>query len=213
MKLLLLGPPGAGKGTQADFISTEFAIPQISTGNIFRENIKNNTVLGIKIQEYMNAGQLVPDELAIDLVENRLEQEDTKEGYLLDGFPRTIKQAEALAKIITLDAVLELKIEDEVIVQRLAERFFHKESGRTYHTQYNPPKKSGFDDVTNEPLVQREDDKEATVLSRLDVYHKQTEPLVNFYQNPAHSKKYFVIKADDSIADIRKQILKICQNI
>ena len=183
MKLLLLGPPGAGKGTQAQAISAHFSIPHISTGDMLRAAIKADTPLGRESKKIIAAGELVSDNIMIALIKDRIAQGDCKQGFLLDGFPRTLPQAEALvANQVNLDFVIELKVPDEVIVERISGRRIHLASGRTYHIRFHPPKIPGKDDVTGGSLVQREDDKEATVRQRLAVYHQQSELLGNFYQ-------------------------------
>lgn len=182
MRVILLGAPGAGKGTQAQFICQRFNIPQISTGDMLRAAVKAGTELGKQVKEVMDSGALVSDELIIGLIRERITQDDCANGFLFDGFPRTIPQAEALAEAgIALDHVLEIAVDDEEIVQRLSGRRVHPGSGRVYHVQYNPPKTAGQDDVTGEPLIQRADDLEETVRKRLQVYHTQTKPLVEFY--------------------------------
>lgn len=183
MRVILLGAPGAGKGTQARFITEQFGIPQISTGDMLRAAVKAGTELGLKVKDVMEKGGLVSDDLIIALIEERLTQADCAKGFLLDGFPRTIPQAEALKKAgVTLDKVLEIAVEDEEIVQRLSGRRVHPNSGRVYHIEHNPPKTVGKDDVTGEDLIQRDDDKEETIRKRLAIYHDQTKPLVDFYQ-------------------------------
>jgi len=182
MKLILLGAPGAGKGTQATFISKKFGIPQISTGDMLRAQVKAGTALGLEAKKHMDAGGLVPDAVIIGMVKDRLTQDDCKNGYLFDGFPRTIPQADAMKDAgVAIDYVLEIDVPDSDIVERMAGRRAHLASGRTYHVKYNPPKVEGKDDVTGEDLVQRDDDKEETVKKRLDIYHSQTKPLVEFY--------------------------------
>lgn len=184
MKLILLGAPGAGKGTQAKFICEKFAIPQISTGDMLRAQVKAGTPLGLEAKKHMDSGGLVPDAVIIGMVKERLTQDDCKNGYLFDGFPRTIPQAEALqAAGVALDFVIEVDVPDADIIGRMAGRRAHLPSGRTYHIEFNPPKVTGKDDVTGEDLVQRDDDKEETVKKRLEVYHAQTKPLVDFYAN------------------------------
>ena len=184
MKLILLGAPGAGKGTQATFISKEFGIPQISTGDMLRAQVKAGTPLGLEAKKHMDAGGLVPDAVIIGMVKDRLTQDDCKNGYLFDGFPRTIPQAEAMKDAgVALDCVLEIDVPDQDIIDRMAGRRVHLSSGRTYHIKYNPPKVAGKDDETGEDLIQRDDDKEETVRKRLDIYHSQTKPLVTFYTN------------------------------
>jgi len=183
MRVILLGAPGAGKGTQAKFITEKFGIPQISTGDMLRAAVKAGTPLGLELKKVMDAGDLVSDELIINLVKERLTQPDCANGCLFDGFPRTIPQAEAMRDAgVEIDHVLEIAVDDEEIVGRMAGRRVHLASGRTYHIQYNPPKVEGKDDATGEDLIQREDDLEETVRNRLSVYHTQTKPLVAFYQ-------------------------------
>jgi adenylate kinase len=190
MRIILLGAPGAGKGTQAQFITQKFGIPQISTGDMLRAAVKAGTPLGLAAKKVMDAGQLVSDDIIIGLVKERITQADCKNGFLFDGFPRTIPQAEAMqAAGVEIDHVLEINVADEEIVKRLSGRRVHPGSGRVYHVVYNPPKVAGKDDVTGEDLVQRDDDKEETVRKRLEVYHSQTAPLVNFYQTLASSGK------------------------
>lgn len=182
MRLILLGAPGAGKGTQAKFICEKFGIPQISTGDMLRAAVKAGTPLGVEAKKVMDAGGLVSDGIIIGLVKDRLQQEDCKAGYLFDGFPRTIPQADAMkAAGVVLDFVLEIDVDDSEIIERMSGRRVHLASGRTYHVKFNPPKVEGQDDVTGEPLVQRDDDKEETVRKRLDVYHSQTKPLIDYY--------------------------------
>ncbi len=183
MRLILLGPPGAGKGTQAQFISEKYGIPQISTGDMLRAAVKAGTELGLKAKDIMASGGLVSDSLIIDLVKERIQQADCVNGFLFDGFPRTIPQAQALVDAeIDIDVVLEIDVADNEIVSRLSGRRVHEGSGRVYHIAHNPPKKEGVDDVTGEALIQRVDDSEETVRNRLNVYHEQTEPLVAFYE-------------------------------
>ena len=184
MKLILLGAPGAGKGTQAKFICEKYGIPQISTGDMLRAQVKAGTPLGLEAQKHMGTGGLVPDAVIIGMVKERLKEADCANGYLFDGFPRTIPQAEAMKEAgVALDFVVEVDVPDGDIVERMAGRRAHLPSGRTYHVKFNPPKVEGKDDVTGEPLVQRDDDKEETVKKRLEVYHAQTKPLVDFYGN------------------------------
>lgn len=188
MRLILIGPPGAGKGTQAAFIKERFAIPQISTGDMLRAAVKAGTPLGLKAKSVMESGALVSDDIILGLMEERLAQPDCKNGFLLDGFPRTIPQAEALKKAgIPIDFVLEISVPDDEIVRRISGRRVDPVSGRTYHIVYNPPKVEGKDDVTGDPLIQRDDDKEDVVRHRLEVYHNQTEALVKFYGDLAKS--------------------------
>jgi adenylate kinase len=182
VRLILLGPPGAGKGTQAGFICEAYGIPQISTGDMLRSAINAGTPVGVAAKQVMDAGVLVSDEIIIDLVNARLRARDCANGYLFDGFPRTIPQAEALrAAGVTLDCVLEIVVPDAAIVERMSGRRVHLASGRTYHVKYNPPKVADRDDVTSEPLIQRDDDREETVKKRLAIYHGQTEPLIAYY--------------------------------
>ncbi|HWT54801.1 MAG TPA: adenylate kinase [Rhodocyclaceae bacterium] len=188
MRLILLGPPGAGKGTQANFIKEKFGIPQISTGDMLRAAVKAGTPLGLAAKAVMDAGQLVSDDIIIGLVKERLKEDDCKSGYMFDGFPRTIPQADAMKEAgVKIDFVLEIDVPDSDIVERMSGRRSHPASGRTYHVKFNPPKVEGKDDVTGEDLVQREDDKEETVKKRLDVYHSQTKPLVAYYSKWAET--------------------------
>ena len=182
MRLILLGPPGAGKGTQANFIKEKFGIPQISTGDMLRAAVKAGTPLGIAAKKVMDSGGLVSDDIIIGLVKDRLQQDDCKAGYMFDGFPRTLPQADAMKDAgVPLDFVLEIDVPDGEIVERMGGRRVHLASGRTYHVKYNPPKVEGKDDVTGEALIQRDDDSEATVKKRLEIYHAQTKPLVDYY--------------------------------
>src|SRR3954471_17289430 len=199
MRLILLGPPGAGKGTQAAFIRDRFGIPQISTGDMLRAAVKAGTPLGVAAKKVMDAGQLVSDEIIIGLVKERLKQADCANGFLFDGFPRTIPQADAIKQAgVQLDCVLEIDVPFAAIVERMGGRRSHPGSGRTYHVKFNPPKVEGVDDVTGEPLIQRDDDKEETVMKRLQVYAQQTRPLVDYYaswarQDPVNAPKYRAI--------------------
>jgi adenylate kinase len=212
MRIILLGPPGAGKGTQAQFLKDHFHIPQISTGDMLRTAIKAGTPLGKKAQNYMDKGQLLPDDVMIDLVKARVKENDCRNGFLLDGFPRTIAQGEALAKAgIDIDHVIEIHVPDEVIVRRMSGRRSHLASGRTYHIVYNPPKIEGFDDHTGEPLTQREDDREETVRKRLKIYHESTYPLVSFYQHQAQEKSnvaYHRIDGEHSVPQVSRSIAR-----
>jgi adenylate kinase len=188
MKLILLGGPGAGKGTQAGFITAKYGIPQISTGDMLRAAVKTGTPMGLAAKKVMDAGGLVSDEIILGLIGERLKQSDCAKGFLLDGFPRTIPQAEALrAQGVELDYVLEIDVSDEEIIRRMSGRRVHLGSGRTYHVVFNPPKADGKDDVTGEALIQRDDDKEETVRKRLSVYHSQTKPLIEYYSKWAAS--------------------------
>ncbi len=203
MRILLLGPPGGGKGTQSKFLMEQFNIPQISTGDMLREHVKKNTVLGKKAKEFMDKGELVTDSLILDMMEIRFKDSDCKNGFILDGFPRTIIQAQGLEKLFNktnqkLDHVIVINVNDDDIVERMGGRRVHLQSGRTYHVIYNPPKNENMDDKTNEPLITRDDDKEKTVRNRLSVYHKQTKPLIEFYSdnviNIDGSKKIQTVK-------------------
>jgi len=189
MKVILLGPPGAGKGTQAQFITEKYGIPQISTGDMLRSAVKAGSELGLKVKDIMASGGLVSDEIIIALVEERIQQSDCSNGFLFDGFPRTIPQAQALVDAgIAIEYVVEIAVDDEQIVSRLSGRRVHENSGRVYHVDHNPPKSEGLDDETQEPLIQREDDKEATIRNRLSIYHNQTKPLVAFYTELSKSQ-------------------------
>jgi adenylate kinase len=212
MKLILLGAPGAGKGTQAAFICKKFGIPQISTGDMLRAAVKAGTPLGLEAKSIMDSGGLVSDALIINLVKERLTQPDCANGFLFDGFPRTIPQADAMkAAGVDLDYVVEIDVPFESIVERMSGRRSHPASGRTYHVKFNPPKVEGVDDVTGEPLIQREDDKEATVQNRLSVYSAQTRPLVKYYsdwaqQEPAKAPKYRAISGLGDVEAITAQV-------
>ncbi len=182
MRIILMGAPGAGKGTQAQFITEKFGIPQISTGDMLRAAVKAKSALGLKVEQVMNSGGLVTDDIIIALVEERIKQDDCEAGFLFDGFPRTIPQAEALLQAnVVIDVVLEIEVADEVIVKRLSGRRVHLDSGRVYHVEFNPPKVDNLDDETGDELIQRADDQEETIRKRLAVYHEQTEPLIDFY--------------------------------
>jgi len=211
MKLILLGAPGAGKGTQATFICQKYGIPQISTGDMLRAAVKAGTPLGIQAKQVMDAGGLVSDDLIINLVKERIAQADCAKGFLFDGFPRTIPQADAMkAAGVKLDYVLEIDVPFEAIIERMSGRRSHPASGRTYHVKFNPPKTAGVDDVTGEPLIQRDDDKEETVKKRLDVYSAQTRPLVAYYSSwsqtdPKAAPKYRAISGMGSVEDITER--------
>ena len=213
MRLILLGGPGAGKGTQASFICEKFNIPQISTGDMLRAAVKAGTQLGLQAKEIMDAGGLVSDDIIVGLIKDRLLQDDCANGYLLDGFPRTIPQADAMREnAINVDFVVEINVDDNEIIKRMSGRRAHLASGRTYHVEYNPPKQEGFDDISGEALVQRDDDKEETVKHRLAVYHQQTEPLIDYYQDFANSgasnaPAYRKIEGIGSVDAIRDTIL------
>lgn len=214
MRLILLGAPGAGKGTQAQFITQKFDIPQISTGDMLRAAVKAGTALGLEAKKVMDAGGLVSDDIILGLIKERLQQPDCARGFLFDGFPRTIPQAEALKKQgIHLDFVVEVDVPDEEIIKRMSGRRVHPASGRTYHVVFHPPRIEGKDDVTGEDLVQRDDDREETVRKRLDVYHSQTKPLVAFYSKWAESgepgaPKYVRIPGVGSVDQIRDEVFK-----
>lgn len=213
MKLILLGAPGAGKGTQAAFITEKYGIPQISTGDMLRAAVKAGTPLGLAAKKVMDAGQLVSDDIILGLIKERLQQPDCAKGFLFDGFPRTIPQAEALrTQGVDLDLVLEIDVPDEEIIKRMSGRRVHTASGRTYHVVFNPPKIAGKDDATGEDLIQREDDKEETVRKRLDVYHSQTKPLVEFYSKwaatgDARAPKYRRVNGVGPLDGIREAVL------
>ena len=209
MRLILLGAPGVGKGTQAQFITEAYGIPQISTGDMLRQAISAETPLGLEVKGVMDRGELVTDEIIVNLVKERLTQPDCEKGFLFDGFPRTIPQAEAVEKAgIALDHVVEIQADEAEIIRRLSGRRVHPGSGRTYHTVYQPPQQEGIDDETGEALVQRDDDQEETVRERLRVYQEQTAPLVSFYQNVAAttSVRYSAVDGTGSTDDIRVRI-------
>ena len=213
MRLILLGAPGAGKGTQATFICQKYGIPQISTGDMLRAAVKAGTPLGIAAKKVMDSGALVGDDIIIGLVKERLAQPDCTRGFLFDGFPRTIPQADAMkAAGVKLDHVLEIDVPFDAIVERMSGRRSHAASGRTYHIKFNPPKVAGVDDVTGEPLIQREDDKEDTVKKRLEVYAAQTRPLVDYYSawsgaDPANAPNYHRISGTGSVEEITQRAL------
>lgn len=212
MKIILLGAPGAGKGTQAQFLKKEFDIPQISTGDMLRAAIKSGSEMGKMAKKVMDEGKLVTDEIIIGLVKDRIAQADCKNGFLLDGFPRTVPQADALLNAgVDIDAVIEIDVADDVIVKRMSGRRVHLASGRTYHLEYNPPKVEGKDDETGEELVQRDDDREKIVKDRLDVYHDLTQPLVSYYKgqsNKIETLKYIHVDGTMHITDVEAEILK-----
>ena len=211
MRVILLGAPGAGKGTQAVFITKQFGIPQISTGDMLRAAVKAQSPLGLKVKNVMASGGLVSDDIIIDLIKERITADDCANGFLLDGFPRAIPQAEALREAgVEIDHVIEIAVEDEEIVGRIAGRRMHPATGRTYHVEHNPPKVAGKDDETGEDLIQREDDQEETVRHRLSVYHSQTKPLVAFYQDLAAANgtpKYSAIAGVGSVEQITAKVL------
>jgi adenylate kinase len=212
VRLILLGPPGAGKGTQAGFIRERFRIPQISTGDMLRAAVKAGTALGSAAKKVMDAGQLVSDDIIIGLVKERLKDRDCGNGCLFDGFPRTVPQAEAMRNSgVDLDFVIEIDVDEDEIIQRMSGRRVHPGSGRVYHVKFNPPKVPGKDDVTGEPLIQRDDDREETVRRRLEVYRQQTRPLVDYYakwaaRGDARAPKYRKISGVGSVAEIRDRV-------
>ena len=209
MKIILLGPPGAGKGTQAEIICKNFSIPHISTGDMLREAIANETATGKLAKEIMDAGNLVSDDVIVSLVKDRIKEEDCKNGFLFDGFPRTIPQADALEnQEIFVNVVLELTLKDELIINRMSGRRVHQPSGRSYHLEFNPPEKDGLDDVTGEPLIQRDDDKPETVKNRLEVYWEQTNPLIVYYRSKSVQAdlKYIEIDGSKTMEKVSSQI-------
>ena len=209
MKIILLGPPGAGKGTQAEVISKKLAIPHISTGDILREAIRNDTPLGKQAKKIMDLGKLVSDEIILGIIKERVSKEDCKMGFLFDGFPRTIGQADGLKNLnINIDLVLEISLSDEVIISRMSGRRIHLSSGRSYHIEFNPPKVEGKDDLSGEDLIQREDDKPTTVLARLEVYKNQTNPLIDYYQKAEKKSDLKFVKVDgaSSPKEVSKEI-------
>ncbi|TFZ04764.1 adenylate kinase [Ramlibacter rhizophilus] len=218
MRLILLGAPGAGKGTQAAFICQKYGIPQISTGDMLRAAVKAGTPLGLAAKKVMDSGALVGDDIIIGLVRERLAQADCANGFLFDGFPRTIPQADAMKNAgVKLDYVLEIDVPFEAIVERMSGRRSHPASGRTYHVKFNPPRVAGFDDVTGEPLIQRDDDKEETVMKRLDVYASQTRPLVDYYSSwakadPGNAPKYRAISGMGTVEEITARALAALQD-
>ncbi len=217
MRVILLGPPGAGKGTQATFIKERFGIPQISTGDMLRAAVSAGTPIGLQAKAVMDSGALVSDEIIINLVKERLMAADCQAGYLFDGFPRTIPQAEALKEAgVPIDVVLEVQVPDSDIIERMSGRRVHMASGRTYHLHFNPPKEPGVDDLTGEALIQRDDDREETVRKRLEVYHAQTKPLVDFYSHWAESKdarapRMRSISGVGSVEDITAKVMQALQ--
>ena len=215
MKILLLGPPGGGKGTQSKLLVSKFNIPQISTGDILREHVKEETQLGIEANQYMQNGELVPDNLILDMIKERLLKNDCNRGYILDGFPRTITQAEGLDIILEklnqkLDKIVVLDVKDDDIIARMSGRRMHMESGRVYHMKFNPPKNAGLDDVTNEKLIIRKDDQPDTVKKRLSIYHETTKPLIEYYKS---NNIVFSINGNKKIEDIHNEIIKKIKNV
>jgi len=212
IRVILLGGPGAGKGTQANYIKEHFGIPQISTGDMLRSAVKAGTELGLMAKEIMDSGGLVSDDIIINLVKERIAEPDCSKGFLFDGFPRTIPQADAMkAAGVNIDCVVEIDVADDEIIRRMSGRRIHPESGRTYHVEFNPPKVDGKDDVTGEPLIQRDDDREETVKKRLAVYHEQTEPLIDYYSSwstrgEMNAPRYIKIAGVGTVEAIRDQI-------
>lgn len=210
MHIILLGGPGSGKGTQAQFITQKYRIPQISTGDMLRAAVREGSPLGVEAKKVMDAGGLVSDDIILGLIKERITHDDCANGFLLDGFPRTIVQAEGLKKMgVMIDTVIEIDVSDEQIVTRMAGRRVHTQSGRSYHVLFNPPKVEGIDDITGEALIQRDDDKEETVRKRLSVYHAQTKPLVDYYAAPAQNVKFSSIKGVGSVEEISAKIFDI----
>ena len=210
MKILLIGPPGGGKGTQAKLLVDKYSIPQISTGDMLRDHVSNNSKLGIKAKNYMENGELVPDKLILSMMKDRLLKNDCSNGYILDGFPRTIPQAQGLDKILIdlkqqLDYVLIIEVPDKIIIERMSGRRIHLKSGRVYHIKYNPPKNRNLDDITNELLSIRKDDKESTVKERLKIYHRTTSTLIKYYGNQGIVTK---INGNKSIQEVNNNIIK-----
>ena len=210
MKILLIGPPGGGKGTQAKKISSKYNIPQISTGDMLREHVKNLSPLGIQAKEFMDSGELVPDNLILEMMKKKLSDNECQNGYILDGFPRTLPQAEGLDKILDqinskLNKVIIIEVNDNTIIDRMSGRRVHKNSGRIYHIKFNPPKNEGLDDITNEPLSIREDDKKETVKNRLEIYHDITKPLINYYNK---KNILFKVNGEDEIDNVFLNIIK-----
>lgn len=206
-RIVLLGPPGSGKGTQSEHIQQKLGVVAISTGAMFRDAQRNQTPLGLEAKKYMDAGELVPDEVVVDMVEQRLAADDCASGYILDGFPRTIPQAQKLAEKVSLDLVLEIRCDFESIVSRLSGRRVHPASGRIYHVVANPPKEEGIDDLTGEPLEHRADDHEDTVRNRLAIYQQQTAALIDYYANPAAGTRFVSVDGDQEIAAVTADIL------
>jgi adenylate kinase len=210
MRIILLGSPGSGKGTQAQFITQKYAIPQISTGDMLRAAVREGTPLGVEAKQVMDAGGLVSDEIILGLIKERIAQADCANGFLLDGFPRTIIQAEGLdAMGVKIDTVIEIRVADEEIIKRMAGRRVHLQSGRTYHVVFNPPHVEGIDDVTGESLIQRDDDTEETVRKRLDVYHQQTKPLVDYYSAARQGVKFSSIAGVGAVEEITDKVFAV----
>ena len=210
MKILLIGPPGGGKGTQAKKISSKYNIPQISTGDMLRDHVKKLSPLGIKAKEFMDSGELVPDDLILEMMKKKLSDSECQNGYILDGFPRTLPQAEGLDKLLNeinskLNKVIIIEVNDNAIIDRMSGRRVHKNSGRIYHIKFNPPKNEGLDDITNEPLSIRKDDKKETVRNRLEIYHDITKPLINYYNK---KNILFKVNGEDEIDNVFLNIIK-----
>ena len=219
MRLILLGGPGAGKGTQANYIKDHYQIPQISTGDMLRAAVKAGTELGIKAKQFMDSGQLVPDDVIIGLVKERITESDCENGFLFDGFPRTIPQADAMKEAgVSIDAVVDIEVPDDEIIKRMSGRRVHLASGRTYHVIFNPPKQEGKDDLTGEPLIQRDDDREETVRKRLEVYHSQTEPLIDYYKKwntsgESNAPTYIRIEGVGKVEEIKAAVFTALDNM
>lgn len=210
MKILLIGPPGGGKGTQAKKLSSQFNIPQISTGDMLRDHVKKISELGRKAKKFMDSGELVPDELILKMMKNKLSSNECLNGYILDGFPRTLPQAEGLEILLNeidsnLNKVIVIEVNDNIIINRMSGRRVHKSSGRIYHIKFNPPKNEGFDDITNEPLSIRSDDRKETVKNRLNIYHDLTKPLIGFYDK---NKILVTVNGEDNIDNVYSNIIK-----
>ena len=218
MRIILLGPPGAGKGTQAKRIETDLGIPQISTGDMLRAAVKAQTEVGKKAKQIIDSGQLVPDDIMISLVKDRIAKEDCADGFLLDGFPRTKIQAESLRQSgVPIDLVINIEVADEAIIERMSGRLMHLASGRVYHKVHNPPKQVGVDDVTGEPLIQRKDDEEQTVRKRLEVYHQQTSPLINYYQQwraqDQHAPFYAEVSGVGDVDAVTERVEEVIRSV
>ena len=210
MRIILLGSPGSGKGTQAQFITQKYAIVQISTGDMLRAAVREGTPMGVAAKQVMDAGGLVSDDIILGLIKERIAQADCANGFLLDGFPRTIAQAEGLSAMgVKIDTVIEINVADEEIIKRMAGRRVHLASGRTYHIEFNPPKQPGIDDITGESLIQRDDDKEETVRTRLNVYHEQTKPLVDYYSAAEQQVNFSSIAGIGSVEEITNKVFAI----
>lgn len=210
MRIILLGSPGSGKGTQAQFITEKYGIPQISTGDMLRSAVREGSPLGVEAKKVMDAGGLVSDDIILGLIKERIKASDCENGFLLDGFPRTIAQAEGLLAMgVEIDHVIEIQVDDEQIIKRMAGRRVHQQSGRTYHIEFNPPKVDGVDDVTGETLIQRDDDKEETVRKRLNVYHEQTKPLVDYYSAETAQVQFDSVAGVGTVDEITSKIFAV----